>query len=140
MIKSFTLALSLALAAGSVAEAQSTLRSQAPNGMVAVGTAGDFDVLSRPGAGESDYFCAAANFARSRAGAVPANQVIVTRSLGPSKYVANRNAVGFTVGASGEGSGASGNFLNAGRGIGSSVSVGTGLNKCRSAQPERRGR
>ena len=134
MLRTLTLILPFLLVIGESADAQSVQRVNARNGMTAIGTAQDFEVLSRAGASKNDYLCAAGTFADRRAGAAQNDWVIVTRALGPSAFVGSRRGVAFTVnGAAGDG-GDGRSFLNSGQGIGTSTRVGTALHHCRTSR------
>lgn len=75
------------------------LKGSMSNGLQAVGTERDFEILTRAGAGKSEYFCAAGEFARTRLGASNNDRLVVMSVRGNSRYRGNRLAVSFGVNA-----------------------------------------
>jgi hypothetical protein len=105
MLRSLAVLLSLAVAtpasAGFVA-----VNAHRVNPLEAANT---FEVIGRPGSGPQQYFCAAADYARSVLNAPAAMRVSVLRGRGPSQTEPGRRAVAFIL-DDGEGRRAGQNF------------------------------
>ena len=84
--------LALLLASPALAE-----RGAARNGLTVAGDAERFEVFARAGLGGSDYFCAAANFARVHLGASATDRVVIVSGLGPSLTRPNQRSVVFAL-------------------------------------------
>lgn len=77
------------------ASAQETHQMSTRSGLQAVGGTPNFEVLTRAGAGKSDYFCAAGEFAKRWLNARNTDRLVVTSVRESSRYRVNRLAVGF---------------------------------------------
>ncbi len=97
ILKKLVSVSALAVAFAVPATAQSVSRMNTEAGLMAIGTAQEFEVLTQAGAGKVEYYCAAGDFAKRRLGASNTDRVVVTRDVGPSQTTANRQAVGFTL-------------------------------------------
>ncbi|MEM6741992.1 MAG: hypothetical protein AAF646_17920 [Pseudomonadota bacterium] len=70
-------------------------RALALNGLSVQGKGERIEVFARAGNGGSDYFCAAADFARSHLNARATDRVVITSGLGPSQTRPGRRSVIF---------------------------------------------
>ena len=89
------LAATLLATATSAVAAQPVTSLSAESGLVAIGTAQSFEVLTLPGMGKADYFCAAGTFAWIRLNASNTDRLVVSHGRAPSEYRPNRLAIGF---------------------------------------------
>lgn len=115
-------AVVLTSAAVAPAWAQSVQRKSTESGLTAIGTAQSFEVLSKAGAGNAEFQCAAGDFARSRLRAKISDSLVMTRGEGPSQYKPGRRAVVFSMAPGGSGS-----------------TVGAALAQCNLIQERQRG-
>ncbi|MFV0334016.1 MAG: hypothetical protein ACK5JR_08105 [Tropicimonas sp.] len=77
------------------AGAQEFQRLASKAGLVVLGTAQEFEVLTSAGVGKSNYFCAAGDFAHLRLGAPDSAQLLVASGRVASRYQKHRRAIVF---------------------------------------------
>ncbi len=94
-------AVALAGCAGSLGDPATRNFTPVNNQIVLAQTAnpGQFEVVSRGGAGGPEFWCAAGDYVIRGLGVNPSTRVSLTRPVGPSLGVPGARGVGYTVGA-----------------------------------------